>query len=199
VHQAQLLLAAGNPEAEAPPEWRRVSSSRIRHQKPACGPDSSLANSRICRSIRKCRGRVLTAEDIARLREFIAEQPGLSRRKLSAGVCEAAVEACQWSLVRHGLPRRHMMVSSMAGNYGRRPWFGDIPKWPQNGPLRGQNRMTFSASEGSGRNVSCRSRCPRIHQRLADAVYCRTERCGTDPAAAVERRRGDPRLTRAFR
>src|ERR1700689_1261534 len=24
-HQAQLLLAAGNPEAEAPPEWRRVS------------------------------------------------------------------------------------------------------------------------------------------------------------------------------
>jgi transposase len=25
-HQAQLLLAAGNPEAEAPPEWRRVSA-----------------------------------------------------------------------------------------------------------------------------------------------------------------------------
>jgi transposase len=24
-HQAQLLLAAANPEAEAPPEWRRVS------------------------------------------------------------------------------------------------------------------------------------------------------------------------------
>jgi transposase len=24
-HQAQLLLAAGNPEAEAPPEWRRVT------------------------------------------------------------------------------------------------------------------------------------------------------------------------------
>jgi len=24
-HQAQLLLAAGNPDAEAPPEWRRVS------------------------------------------------------------------------------------------------------------------------------------------------------------------------------
>ena len=25
-HQAQLLLAAGNPEAEAAPEWRRVSA-----------------------------------------------------------------------------------------------------------------------------------------------------------------------------
>jgi transposase len=25
-HQAQLLLAAANPEAEAPPEWRRVSA-----------------------------------------------------------------------------------------------------------------------------------------------------------------------------
>jgi transposase len=25
-HQAQLLLAAGNPETEAPPEWRRVSA-----------------------------------------------------------------------------------------------------------------------------------------------------------------------------
>jgi len=28
-HQAQLLLAAGNPEAEAPPEWRRVSGLRV--------------------------------------------------------------------------------------------------------------------------------------------------------------------------
>ena len=25
-HQAQLLLAAGNPDADAPPEWRRVSA-----------------------------------------------------------------------------------------------------------------------------------------------------------------------------
>jgi transposase len=25
-HQAQLLLAAGDPDAEAPPEWRRVSA-----------------------------------------------------------------------------------------------------------------------------------------------------------------------------
>ena len=25
-HQAQLLLAAGNPETEAAPEWRRVSA-----------------------------------------------------------------------------------------------------------------------------------------------------------------------------
>jgi transposase len=25
-HQAQLLLAAANPEADAPPEWRRVSA-----------------------------------------------------------------------------------------------------------------------------------------------------------------------------
>ena len=25
-HQAQLLLAAGNPDAEAPPEWRQVSA-----------------------------------------------------------------------------------------------------------------------------------------------------------------------------
>jgi transposase len=25
-HQAQLLLAAGNPDAEAPPVWRKVSA-----------------------------------------------------------------------------------------------------------------------------------------------------------------------------
>jgi Domain of unknown function (DUF4338) len=37
----------------------------------------------------KYRGRVITPEDIAFLRQFIAEHPGLSRRKLSAKVCEA--------------------------------------------------------------------------------------------------------------
>ena len=37
----------------------------------------------------KYRGRVITAEDIAFLRQFIAEHSGLSRRKLSARVCEA--------------------------------------------------------------------------------------------------------------
>jgi hypothetical protein len=36
----------------------------------------------------KYRGRMITAEDIAFLRSFIAENPGLSRRKLSAKVCE---------------------------------------------------------------------------------------------------------------
>lgn len=35
------------------------------------------------------RGRVVTPEDIAFLRQFIAENPHLSRRKLSAKVCEA--------------------------------------------------------------------------------------------------------------
>jgi hypothetical protein len=35
------------------------------------------------------RGRVVTPEDIAFLRQFIAENSGLSRRKLSAKVCEA--------------------------------------------------------------------------------------------------------------
>ena len=38
---------------------------------------------------RKYRGRVITPEDIAFLRQFIAQHPGLSRRKLSAKVCEA--------------------------------------------------------------------------------------------------------------
>lgn len=37
----------------------------------------------------KYRGRVITPEDIAFLRRFIAEHPGMSRRKLSAKVCEA--------------------------------------------------------------------------------------------------------------
>jgi hypothetical protein len=37
----------------------------------------------------KYRGRVITAEDIAFLRQFLAEHSGLSRRKLSAKVCEA--------------------------------------------------------------------------------------------------------------
>jgi hypothetical protein len=38
---------------------------------------------------RKYRGRVITPEDIAFLREFIADHSGMSRRKLSAKVCEA--------------------------------------------------------------------------------------------------------------
>jgi len=38
---------------------------------------------------RKYRGRVITTEDIAFLRRLIAENPGLSRRRLSARVCEA--------------------------------------------------------------------------------------------------------------
>src|SRR5579871_836612 len=37
----------------------------------------------------KYRGRVITSEDILFLRQFIAEQSHLSRRKLSAKVCEA--------------------------------------------------------------------------------------------------------------
>jgi hypothetical protein len=38
---------------------------------------------------RKYRGRVITQEDIAFLRRFLAQHSGLSRRKLSAKVCEA--------------------------------------------------------------------------------------------------------------
>src|SRR4029077_8130325 len=38
---------------------------------------------------RKYRGRVITPEDIAFLRQFLAQHSGLSRRKLSAKVCEA--------------------------------------------------------------------------------------------------------------
>ena len=37
----------------------------------------------------KYRGRVIRPDDIALLRRFIAENPGMSRRKLSAKVCEA--------------------------------------------------------------------------------------------------------------
>ena len=35
------------------------------------------------------RGRVVTAEDIAYIRQFIAQHPGASRRRLSAKLCEA--------------------------------------------------------------------------------------------------------------
>ena len=38
---------------------------------------------------RKYRGRVITPEDIAFLRQFLAQHSGLSRRRLSAKVCEA--------------------------------------------------------------------------------------------------------------
>ena len=38
---------------------------------------------------RKFRGRVITSEDIAFLRQLLAEHSGMSRRKLSAKVCEA--------------------------------------------------------------------------------------------------------------
>jgi hypothetical protein len=37
----------------------------------------------------KYRGRVITAEDIAFLRQFLTDHSGMSRRKLSAKVCEA--------------------------------------------------------------------------------------------------------------
>src|SRR5437764_7315803 len=35
------------------------------------------------------RGRVVTAEDVAFIRQFIAQNPGASRRRLSAKLCEA--------------------------------------------------------------------------------------------------------------
>src|SRR3954470_3743717 len=35
------------------------------------------------------RGRVVTAEDVAFIRRFIAQNPGASRRRLSAKLCEA--------------------------------------------------------------------------------------------------------------
>jgi hypothetical protein len=38
---------------------------------------------------RRYRGRVVTAEDIAFIRQFIAQHPGASRRRLSAKLCEA--------------------------------------------------------------------------------------------------------------
>jgi Druantia protein DruA len=37
----------------------------------------------------KYRGRIVTAEDIAFIRDFITQNPGVSRRKLSAKLCEA--------------------------------------------------------------------------------------------------------------
>ena len=37
----------------------------------------------------KYRGRVVTAEDIAFIRAFITGHPGMSRRRLSAKLCEA--------------------------------------------------------------------------------------------------------------
>ena len=37
----------------------------------------------------KYRGRIVTAEDIAFIREFVTQNAGLSRRKLSAKLCEA--------------------------------------------------------------------------------------------------------------
>ena len=37
----------------------------------------------------KYRGRVITAQDLEFIREFIAQHPGLSRRRLSAQLCEA--------------------------------------------------------------------------------------------------------------
>ena len=37
----------------------------------------------------KYRGRVITPDDIAFLRQFIVNHPGMSRRKLSTRICEA--------------------------------------------------------------------------------------------------------------
>ena len=42
-----------------------------------------------CQSQWRYRGRAVTAEDVVFIRDLIAQHPGLSRRKLSAKLCEA--------------------------------------------------------------------------------------------------------------
>src|SRR5215831_8956936 len=56
--------------------------------KSACVPDRTLANCPHMPVPYRYRGRVITPEDILFLRQFIAENPHLSRRRLSAKVCE---------------------------------------------------------------------------------------------------------------
>ena len=89
-HQAQLLLAAGNPETEAAPVWRHVSCEQQESRQKACVPISVLAycgyagNGNLALS-----GQAIDREEIVFIREFIPEHPHSSRRKLSRKLCEA--------------------------------------------------------------------------------------------------------------
>ena len=84
-HQAQLLLAAGNPETDAAPVWRtrefikKVLAFRFRFWQ----------TDRKMPAEWRYRGRAVTAEDVVFIRAFIAAHPDASRRRLSALLCEA--------------------------------------------------------------------------------------------------------------
>ena len=104
-HQAQLLLAAGNPETEAAPVWRRVNAeefatkdlrSRFRfwHTAADAGRRGAIGAEEI------------TSEKTSFHTRAHRAHPDQSRRKLSRqAVRSLAVEAGQRRVARHGVPR----------------------------------------------------------------------------------------------
>jgi hypothetical protein len=85
------------------------------------------------------RGRSITREEIAFIRQLIADRPELSRWKLSRQLCEA----WQWKqangALRDMVCRGLLLMLHRAGEIELPPsaaMLGDILKWPPNGPSR---------------------------------------------------------------
>ena len=68
-----------------------------------------------------------------------------------------------------------------------RPCRSDTPKWPQNGPLRRQNRITFLASHGNRRKCSGPASTPAFPPTISRPSRCRSAPCGNTPPGEVGR------------
>ena len=84
MHQAQVLLAAGNPDIDAAPVWRKVKLIifYLRSETVFWHTADEMATHRY-------RGRDITGEEILFIRQLIEIIPELSRWKLSRELCEA--------------------------------------------------------------------------------------------------------------
>ena len=89
-HQLQVLLAAGDPAQPGAPAWKRVRPAFERNSKIRRVFRFCLCYSRARMETElKYRGRRVTVADIEFIRRLIADNPRLSRRALSARLCEA--------------------------------------------------------------------------------------------------------------
>ena len=104
-HQAQLLLAAGNPETEAAPVWRRVSCVK-KLQWATCVPHWALAYCGVCRRSGDTGAEPLpprrSPSSGSSSREHPGSQPASAVGETVRGL---GMEAGQRRAARHGLPR----------------------------------------------------------------------------------------------
>lgn len=111
VHQLQLLLWNGNPaNAQVAPLWRPIAPTAEPEQK--MRPKGSRSSAFLIRhDLMQCefayRGRQVSATEIEFIRQLIADHPALSRRRLSAKLCQA------WNWVQPNGQPRDMVARSL--------------------------------------------------------------------------------------